>query len=654
MARLIAPSSRPSTARITSEPATARETPEACRHRYLANLAALYRRDQDLAVTIDALPFARGPRLETARDGTATVRLIDDDGREIHIHSRYRPLDEARRFVDNLPVVDNPTFFINGLGLGYHLLELERRHDRPVLLVAEQDLDLIKATLCLQDLAEPISEGRLIFLTSTDNAVLYRKLTACNADLMLGVQFVALPHARRIHGRFHEQIRRQLTDFVSVMRTQMVTLFKTARTTFQNVAFNLPAYLGQPGIEILQGRAAGYPAIIVAAGPSLARNIGQLGPLRERAVLIAVQTVLRLLHSLRITPHFVTSLDFHEVSAEFFRGIDDFGDCILVAEPKATWHVLDTYSGRQRVLWHRFYDALLRDAAPQRGRLQPGTTVAHLAFYLAQHLGCDPIIFVGQDLAFSEGVFYIPGSPIEDTWQPELNRFQTVEMKQWERVVRNRSILRRVTDIHGRDTYADDLLFTYTEQFQNDFAAASQRVIQATEGGVPLAGTTVMTLREAGTRYCTRPLPPELFSEPPGPSMAEVRERAGRALRERKQELEHVQDIAREMSGLLEKLETLVDRPNEFNRTVARVDALRTLIQKYDAMYRLVVEVSATAELRRYTADRRMGTRQTETPETARQHLRRDREFVASFIDGCAFLERVLLEALKRLQERMP
>jgi hypothetical protein len=639
--------------RMTSLAADLRDTSDLARQRYLANLAALYRRDPELAGSVDAWPFAQAPVLEAARDGHATVQVTGDDGRGIYVHSRYRPLEEAAKFLDSLPAVDNPTFFIGGLGLGYHLLEFERRHDRPMLIVAEDDAGLLKAALCLHDFSGLIDSGRLILLTSTDKNALHRKLSTCNANVLLGLQIVALPHTRRYHARFHEQMRRLLTDFVSVARTNLVTLLKNARITFKNIALNLPAYLGNRGIEVLEGKAAGYPAIVVAAGPSLARNLAQLGPLRERAVIISVQTVLRLLHALRIMPHFVTSLDFHEVSTEFFRGIDDVGDCALIAEPKATWHVLDMFRGNKRVLWHKFYDTLLQEHGPARRSLRPGTTVAHLAFYLAQHLGCDPIIFVGQDLAFSEGMFYMPGSPIERIWQPELNRFQTIEMKQWERIARNRPILRTTKDIHGRDTYNDELLFTYREQFESDIAAAPQRIIQASEGGVPLAGAEVMPLRAAAERYCTRPLPSALRADTADPQAGELQARACAALEQRLEELRHVRKTAREMMGLLEKLESLVEKPSEFNRVIVRVDALRTLIHKYEPMYRLVLDVSALAELRRYAADREIGTPETETRETARRRLRRDREFVESFIEGCEFLERVLPEALARLREQV-
>ncbi|MCH7852500.1 MAG: NAD(P)-binding domain-containing protein, partial [Candidatus Marinimicrobia bacterium] len=41
------------------------------------------------------------------------------------------------------------------------------------------------------------------------------------------------------------------------------------------------------------------------------------------AVIIAVQTVYKLLRSMNLAPHFVTSLDFHEISEDFFLGFDD-------------------------------------------------------------------------------------------------------------------------------------------------------------------------------------------------------------------------------------------------------------------------------------------------------------------------------------------
>ncbi|MGD8452986.1 MAG: DUF115 domain-containing protein [Phycisphaerae bacterium] len=629
--------------------------------RYARNLAALYRSHPALAPQIDALPFSACVPLEPTRDGHYTVRLIADDGKPVYAHSRYRPVEEASRFVEaqrRAPAEgtteDDPgsrTYFIAGLGLGYHLEEFERQ-GQPRLIVAEDDLALIKAALCVADLSKPLADGRLMLLTSVDKGLFHATLRPVNADVLLGLRFVTPPQATRYHLAFQAEARRLLMDFLAFARLQMVTLLRNARITCRNIAYNLGAYLARPGVEVLAGRGAGYPAILVAAGPSLARNVEQLGALRERAVIVAVQTVYKALLARGIRPHFVTSLDFHEMSAQFFRGAGDPGDCMLVAEPKATWHVLDAFPGRTHVLSNEWYADALRERAPHRAGLRAGSTVAHLAFYLAEHLGCDPIILVGQDLSFTEGLYYPAGMPIEQVWAPEMGRFDTIEMKQWERIVRMRASLRLVKDIHGRDVYTDDQMFTYAEQFQSDFAGSRARIIHASEGGMRLAGTEVMTLREAAERYCTRPLPAELFAAGGEPAPVTPREQAAAALAERAAEVAKLKKIAVEMRGLLEKLVGLLDRPDEFNRVVVRVDDLRMEIQQYDRTYKMVVGVSQAAELRRYSADRRIGEKERETPETARRRLLRDREFVEAFIDGCTYLADLLPEALARLERK--
>jgi len=626
---------------------------------YVKNLAQLYRRQQALAVRLEAVPFSSCPALERTRDGRFTAQLPTANGRAVYLHSRYRPIEEAQQFVEAQSRAEDGAdgarapgaFLLCGIGLGYHLAELLRRHEVARVIVAEQDLALIKAALTVVDISNELHEGRVFFLTSAEKSHVHEVLRPANIDIMLGLKVIALPYATQHRAEFHSQARSALQDFICYARLQMVTVLRNARITCKNILFNLPAYLARPGVEVLRNRAAGYPAILVAAGPSLARNIDQLAGLRERAVIIAVQTVFKQLLARGIPPHFVTSLDFHEISAQFFQGVEDLRDCILVAEPKAAWQVLEAYRGRTHVLHNNLCDVVLGPAAPVRGRLKAGSTVAHLSFYLAEYLGCDPIILIGQDLSFSDGLYYPPGLPIEQTWAPELNRFYTVEMKQWERIVRARPILRTVTDVHGRKTYTDDQLFTYAEQFQTDFAHTRARVIHACEGGMRLAGTEPMRLREAGERFCTRPLPADLFAAGGDPLSRELQVQAQEAIEKRLADVGEVAEIARTMRGLLDELAERVDRPAEFNKLVPKVDELRVRLRRYEQTYGMVVGVSQVAELRRYSADRRLRAQQHEDADAVRQSLARDREFVSAFMDGCEFLMQVLPQAMRRLGE---
>src|SRR6185312_1215915 len=174
----------------------------------------------------------------------------------------------------------------------------------------------------------------------------------------------------------------------------------------------------------------------------------------------------------------------------------------LVAEAKANWNVLDVFQGSMSLTHNDFAAKLLRNVFPATMGLKAGATVAHLSFYLAEFLGCAPIILVGQDLGFVDGLYYKPGTAIHETWGVELGRFNTLETKEWERIVRSRSILRKIPDIHGHPMYTEEQFFVYLQQFERDFAASRCRVIDATEGGAKKQGVTVMTLRDAIDQFC--------------------------------------------------------------------------------------------------------------------------------------------------------
>src|SRR5205814_9504770 len=130
-----------------------------------------------------------------------------------------------------------------------------------------------------------------------------------------------------------------------------------------------------------------------------------------KASYISVQTIVQPLLEMGIVPHFVTSLDYPYFSTRYYEKLPADLKTHLVAEPKASPKIFDLYPGPVTILGNDYADRLLREFSRDidKGRLRSGATVAHLAYYLAEHLGCDPICFVGQDLGFSDGLAYAPG-----------------------------------------------------------------------------------------------------------------------------------------------------------------------------------------------------------------------------------------------------
>ncbi len=624
---------------------------------WLANLRALYSVDMQLAQSIDDLPESDYFELAAARNESMTAKVRLNDGREIFLHSRYDPQTEAKRFVDSLDFDNNFVFVVSGFGLGYHIRELfDRATSETIVVVLEPELYVIRTGLWNIDFPTEIKDNRLIFLNTADQGLLHKKLTPLSTTLTMGTALVAHPYSKQWHDKFHSEMREHISNYMAYCRMSFVTLIGNSKITQQNVVDNLAYYVCCPPIDILRRRFAGYPAIVVSAGPSLAKNIDLLKQAQGKAIIIAVQTTLKTLLKKGIKPDFVTSLDWSPISRRFFQDIDDFGDIHLIAEPKVSCVVPDTFTGRKSLLRNEFADMCIGSLAKQRDSLRAGSTVAHLAFYLAEFIGADPIVLVGQDLAFSDNLYYAPGGAVHEMWSVELNRFYTLEMKEWERIVRNRNILRKVKDINDKTIYTDEQMFSYLQQFERDFAQTSATVIDATEGGAKKRGTTIMTLKDTLDKYAQRDIPREKFSYlkelnwfDPSP-LPELKDE----LEQRKEQINRFKELCEKTVDLLNQLQNLLDDPVRFNRLIVKVDEIRSLVNAHQSAMQMVCMVSALADLRRIQHDRRISAaNMKDDKERARRQLLRDIEYVQSLADGCDMVIDILDSGLKRIDEKM-
>lgn len=621
-------------------------------------MRSLWRMDARLAWEVDQLPNDAGIDVQPSKRGAPTAAVATTDGRTLFLHSRYDPEREAAEFADNIDAGDAAAIVLCGLGLGYHLKAIVRKYGRDtILLVSEPEIATIKSAMEHVDLTDELASGRVRILTSVEKDYLHDRLTHASTQLMFGTCF-AVPTASREHNAdYHAKCRNAIVDYAAFARMSLTTLVRNAEITCRNIANNLPTYVTTPPTQAIRGRFAGKPAILVAAGPSLQKNIDQLADLKDKAVIIAAQTTLEPLLNRGITPHFVTSLDYSDLSAQFFEGQQIPERVVLVAEPKASWKVIDAFraavdgEARMIMLDNIFARRCLGETLAARAPMEPGATVMHLAFYLAQWLGCDPIVFIGQDLGFGGHVYYAPGVAMHAAWGPELGRFGSLEMREWERIIRQRKILRKVPGIDGKPIYTDEQMFTYLQQFERDFARAPQRIIDATEGGAAKRGAETMPLAEAARQFPTSSAVSELDIMPQQgwhdlsqiePSLA--------ILKDRLDTLNAFESMCRETRDLLTEMQDAIEDPPRFNRLVVRVDDLRTLVQQHELMFRMVRDVSQLAELQKLAADRKASTDAPDDRKRATHQLRRDAAFIDAMLDGCMRLRRIFEDSIARFE----
>ncbi len=598
-------------------------------------------------------------------DGVPTCLLRTSEGTRT-LASRRRPLAEAERLVSDLDVRTHAGVVLLGFGLGYHArLAAAKLRKTGVMIAIEPDVALLRAVLERVDLSGWLEGTNLAILTDPDDAPAISRVTrGVEGILGLGVRFIETTPDRQRLGEALDRFAEKFNGVMRAIRSQLMTTMVQVETTLRNSFMNLDRYATSAKLSDLAGACHGRPAVVVSAGPSLQRNLDLLAEpgVRERVVIVAVQTVLKPMLARGIRPHFVTALDHHEISRRFYEGLkpEDVEGVTLVLEAKANPAIAEAFPGEVRFVASELLDTLLgaelAGKADERDRVHPGATVAHLAYELARHMGADPVMLIGQDLGFTDGQYYAGGAAIHETWGPELNPFRTLEMMEWERIARMRTTLIRTTDVLGRPIYTDEQMHSYLVQFEEHFARDAARgltTIDATEGGVAKRGTSTMALGEALVQYASDAAMPALsptFGVPTTGAgedrkrLARVRDRVARV----RQDVGRVSALSRETSALLGRM-LGADQPT-INKLIGQVNTIRDEVISLDPAYGLVHDLNQTGTLRRFRADRLLALEEGLDPyERQRRQIERDRDNVAWLADAGEQLGRLLDATLKAL-----
>ena len=594
----------------------------------------------------------RDLELETAEDGRLTGTW---DGRRLA--SARRPAAETTRLVEEVDLSEHACIAIIGFGLGDHVAAFVRRlRGTGVVVGLETDAALLRAVFSRLDLSAWLADERLILRVDPDDSVgLAASLAGAHSLMMIGTRIVEHPASRTRIGDATGRFSRTLVDLAATARTSTTTLLAQSGTTIENQLSNLDHYALGSGIADLAGIARGRLGVVVSAGPSLRRNLSVLARpgVRDRCAIVATQTTLRPLLDAGIAPHFVTALDYHVISSRFYEGLDpaSLEDTELVIDSRVNRAVTEAWPGRIRCIPSVQLDEFLGPLARGGDRLQASATVARLAYTFARHLGCDPVALIGQDLGFTDGLYYAPGTAIHEVWLPELNSFNTVETLEWERIVRHRNHLSERHDVNGRRIFTDAQMLNYLQSFEVRFAEDVRqglRIVDATEGGVRKRNTEVRSLAEtiethAGCETSAIHFPRATRAEA-GDRHA-VLDRLGLV----RSELDEIADASESTLEILERMLEVQSDPAEMDHLFQRLEAPRATVRRHAASRRLTDWFNQLATFQRLRADRRIRLADDLSPlDRQRAELERDVVNVRWTRDACRMLGD-LLQSTRRL-----
>lgn len=261
---------------------------------------------------------------------------------------------------------------------------------------------------------------------------------------------------------------------------------------FRNNYLNIREYLYGNKISEIKDKFKGYPAIIVASGPSLEKNIHYLPEADGKALIIACDASADACMRQGVKPDAVASIErVYATYRNYYKDHEFDRDMVLVG-PSVLWpDIFKEYPGKKIILsrLNEGADRIIMDNYEQVEHINIGVSSAHVAFQTAVEAGCNPIVLIGQDLAFTDNKIH---SDITHTKFEGINNDRKFDGAY-------------VEDVNGGMVKTNSTYNWFRNWFEMQcIILKDRRIIDATEGGAKIKGTELMTLEEVIKQFCTK------------------------------------------------------------------------------------------------------------------------------------------------------
>lgn len=408
------------------------------------------------------------------------------EGEDFFIHSRFNPEAEAEKMVGKSnPDADH--IVVLGLGAGYHLEKLMalKAPNARVLLV-EPEPEILKHSLKTINWKNILGRKDFFYSFGRDLNLLAGAIQAfIDVTTFTDLAFLELASEVRFHSAFFNAARETIDSEVKTLFYDFRTRLAEDSMVPRNIIKNIPFLIRTRPVKELKNKYPGRPGFIVSAGPSLDKNILLLKKVRDRAVIICVDTAFKPLLKKGIHPHFIMSADPSYKNYLHLQGTEEDIRYFLVADSGIAARAYEDFQS------HIFTTSLgkpllkmIEQNIGEIGEIEAWGSVISLALNFALYIGLDPIVFLGQDFAFTDMRNHCRGTSWEDSWMEysrDLDGMQRREKKSIGGIAK----VVETPDIFGKKTITSDKLQLYKNYLTKVLTSVpGRRFINASEGGI--------------------------------------------------------------------------------------------------------------------------------------------------------------------------
>ncbi|EAC1594271.1 motility associated factor glycosyltransferase family protein [Campylobacter coli] len=389
-----------------------------------------------------------------------------------------------------------PFICIYGIGNALLIKNLSKHYKH--LFVFESEIELFILALSTIDLSEELCSGKIYLVDIEEERVDIQLLILFDMkDMFEYLSLYEMFVNNVYYKKFYEDIWHRADELceknIEVIVRNLISNLNIGFECYSHLLQNIPSMLESiPFQRILSQRKNKFDnAIVVSAGPSLAKQLSLLKAYQDKAVIFCADGALSMLEKKGIVPDYVTNLDFTDLAMKFFQNKENKTSLNMLscATHPSLVHFLDNKSVvlRDDPLYQRFN---LNDF----GYIDTGTHVSHFSYTLALALGFKNIIMIGQDLAFDEeGNSHSKGFDFGEKFSGEENIDKL-----------------KVTAYAGKGEVLTHITWNdYRIKLEYLFACNDQKAkfYNATEGGARINFTEELSFKECCEKLLTKEKP---------------------------------------------------------------------------------------------------------------------------------------------------
>lgn len=435
---------------------------------------------------------------ETAFTGEQ-ILTVKKEGRKLYLAGRRDPAAHPVNQITILgEIVPNAPVFIVGMGNPHYIEELIKQTDKSIILLIYEPLFSVFYKQLGRIDFEQMFEKRTVALVIggiNDDGLESLVISMLQGDKIPLMKYFVLPNyvklCREQIKEFLDYLTKYAAKYCMGVGTNLFFSPFQAENFYHNVQYIRTGYKASSLLKVLPKE---IPAIVIAAGPSLNKNIKELKRAKGKAFLIAVDTAVKRLLKEGIVPDMFATLDGMK-TAELLNLTEKEAEAKkipLLTKVTAAKSLLDYHTGRKFFIneGYRYVDRIYKMNDKKIEGFVVGGSVATFAFAYACHLGFRKIVFVGQDLAYTDNKSHADGTFQDEMPEENTEKFLMVPGNYQEEVP-------TLSNLDSYRQWFGEFISEWGKKYDVDF-------INATEGGAKIEGTRIMTLAEVIDQECKK------------------------------------------------------------------------------------------------------------------------------------------------------